>query len=143
MIDSPTCSTLGIAGRGIGKAMADKRQGRGLRHAAQARALPEKDSAVWLAPPLATTSTDFGHEQSAVRRVDVRDHMRAELTIAALVMAIRRQKPPPSLIHHCDSQYAAAGYRKVLSAAGMIQSMSRKGNCWDYPDGKLLRHSEN
>jgi transposase InsO family protein len=22
-------------------------------------------------------------------------------------------------------------YRKVLGAAGMIQSMSRKGNCWD------------
>ena len=29
------------------------------------------------------------------------------------------------------SQYAAAGYRKVLGAAGMIQSMSRKGNCRD------------
>ena len=29
------------------------------------------------------------------------------------------------------SQYAAADYRKVLNAAGMIQSMSRKGNCWD------------
>jgi putative transposase len=63
----------------------------------------------------------------------MRDHMRAELTIAALTMAIQRQKPPPGLIHHSDrgSQYAAAGYRKVLAAAGMIQSMSRKGNCWD------------
>jgi putative transposase len=63
----------------------------------------------------------------------MRDHMRAELTIAALIMAIQRQKPPPGLIHHSDrgSQYAAAGYRKLLSAAGMIQSMSRKGNCWD------------
>ena len=29
------------------------------------------------------------------------------------------------------SQYAAADYRKVLEAAGMIQSMSWKGNCWD------------
>jgi putative transposase len=47
--------------------------------------------------------------------------MRAELTIAALW-----QKPPPGLIHHSDrgSQYAAGGYRKLLSAAGMIQSMS-------------------
>ena len=26
---------------------------------------------------------------------------------------------------------SAADYRKVLGAAGMIQSMSRKGNCWD------------
>jgi putative transposase len=63
----------------------------------------------------------------------MRDHMRAELTIAALTMAIQRQKPPPGLIHHSDrgSQYAAAGYRKILSAAGVIQSMSRKGNCLD------------
>jgi transposase InsO family protein len=63
----------------------------------------------------------------------MRDHMRAELTIAALTMAIQRQKPPPGLIHHSDrgSQYAAADYRKALCAAGMIQSMSRKGNCWD------------
>jgi transposase InsO family protein len=63
----------------------------------------------------------------------MRGHMRAELTIAALTMAIQRQKPLPGLIHHSDrgSQYAAADYRKVLSAAGMIQSMSRKGNCWD------------
>ena len=112
----------------------------------------------------------------------MRDHMRAELTIAALTMAIQRQKPPPGLVHHSDrgsqpgfnhrrngrvssscssnasagvssqgfceprvegraplpqgvrrlfTQYAAADYRKVLDAAGMIQSMSRKGNCWD------------
>jgi putative transposase len=54
----------------------------------------------------------------------MREHMRAELTIAALTMAIQRQKPPPGLIHHSD-------YRKVLDAAGLIQSMSRKGNCWD------------
>jgi putative transposase len=63
----------------------------------------------------------------------MRDHMRAELTIAALTMAIQRQKPPPGLIHHSDrgSQYASVEYRKVLSATRMIQSMSRKGNCWD------------
>jgi putative transposase len=63
----------------------------------------------------------------------MRGHMRAELTIAALTMAIQRQKPLDGLIHHSDrgSQYAAADYRKVLGAAGMIQSMSRTGNCWD------------
>ena len=32
----------------------------------------------------------------------MRDHMRAELTIAALTMAIQRQKPPPGRIHHSD-----------------------------------------
>ena len=59
--------------------------------------------------------------------------MRAELSIAALTMAVQRQKPHPGLIHHSDrgSQYAAAEYRKLIKAAGMVQSMSRKGNCWD------------
>jgi len=32
----------------------------------------------------------------------MRDHIRAELTIAALTMAIQRQKPSPGLIHHSD-----------------------------------------
>jgi transposase InsO family protein len=63
----------------------------------------------------------------------MRDHMRQELTIAALTMAIQRRRPGPGLIHHSDrgSQYAAGSYRQVLDAADMVQSMSRKGNCWD------------
>jgi putative transposase len=41
--------------------------------------------------------------------------------------------------HHSDrgSQYAAAGCRKVLGAGGMIQSMHRKGNCWDNAPAEL------
>jgi hypothetical protein len=60
-------------------------------------------------------------------------HMRQELTTTALTMAIQRQRPGPGLIHHSDrgSQYAAGGYRQVLDAANIVQSMSRKGNCWD------------
>src|SRR3981189_1768643 len=63
----------------------------------------------------------------------MRDHLRAELAIAALSMATQRQRPAPGLIHHSDrgSQYAAADYRKALNEAGLVQSMSRKGNCWD------------
>jgi len=36
-------------------------------------------------------------------------------------------------IHHSDrgSQYASKAYRDALDEAGMVQSMSRKGNCWD------------
>src|SRR5262249_461820 len=39
----------------------------------------------------------------------MREHMRAELTIAALTMAIQRRRPGAGLIHHSDrgSQYAA------------------------------------
>ena len=63
----------------------------------------------------------------------MRDHMRAELTIAALTMAIQRRRPRAGLIHHSDrgSQYAAGDYRDILRAAAITRSMSRKGNCWD------------
>ena len=63
----------------------------------------------------------------------MRDHMRVELTLTALTMAIQRQRPAPGLIHHNDrgSQYAARDYQNALSNAGMTPSMSRKGNCWD------------
>ena len=63
----------------------------------------------------------------------MRDHMRAELTIAAPTMAIQRRRPRGGLVHHADrgSQYAAGDYRAILQAAAITQSMSRKGNCWD------------
>jgi putative transposase len=63
----------------------------------------------------------------------MRDHLRAELTIAAFTMAIQRRRPAAGLIHHSDrgSQYAAGNYREILQAAAIVQSMSRKGNCWD------------
>ena len=68
----------------------------------------------------------------------MRVHMRAELTIAALTMAIKRQKPHPGLTHHSGRgrQYAAAGYRKVHDAAGMIQSMRPKGKLGQRTGGK-------
>ena len=63
----------------------------------------------------------------------MRDHMRVELTLAALMMAVQRQRPAPGLIHHTDrgSQFAAHDYQNALAAAGMTCSMSRRGNCWD------------
>jgi len=56
-----------------------------------------------------------------------------DLTLSALRMALDRRQPGAGLIHHSDrgSQYAASAYRKVLSAHGIICSMSRRGNCWD------------
>ena len=38
----------------------------------------------------------------------MRDHMRAELTIAALTMAIQRRRPGAGLIHHSDSKSVPA-----------------------------------
>lgn len=62
------------------------------------------------------------------------DHLRAELCVDALVMAIRRHGPPPrGLIQHSDRgvQYASEPYRAVLERYGIVQSMSRKGDCLD------------
>ena len=59
--------------------------------------------------------------------------MTAELVQCALKKALRFRKPLPGCIHHSDrgSQYCAAEYRKDIEKAGMIPSMSRKGNCYD------------
>jgi transposase InsO family protein len=59
--------------------------------------------------------------------------MTRELTLDALKMAIIRRQPEAGLVHHSDrgSQYASDEYQGLLSAHGMLCSMSRKGNCWD------------
>ncbi|GJD73654.1 IS3 family transposase ISMdi5 [Methylobacterium goesingense] len=61
----------------------------------------------------------------------MRDHMRAELTSAALMMGTRRQRPGARLVCHfdCGSQYAAKAYRKQLVSMKATPSMSRTG-CW-------------
>ena len=57
----------------------------------------------------------------------------ARLAIAALKSAIRERDPPKGCIHHSDrgSQYASADYRKLLTAHGLVGSMSRRGNPYD------------
>ena len=61
------------------------------------------------------------------------DHMRAELAIDALKMAIGRRCPAAGLIFHSDrgSQYTSRAYQALLRSNGALSSMSRKGNCWD------------
>jgi putative transposase len=61
------------------------------------------------------------------------DHLRADLPLAALKMAISAQRPGAGLIHHSDRgvQYASESYRKAIRSAGFLASMSRKGDCYD------------
>ena len=55
------------------------------------------------------------------------------LVLNALGMALRHRHPPVNLLFHSDRgvQYASADYRRALSQAGLVASMSRNGNCYD------------
>ena len=56
------------------------------------------------------------------------------LALDALLMAEKaRRNRLPGLVHHTDrgSPYASDDYRKAVTRHGMVQSMSRKGDCWD------------
>jgi putative transposase len=70
-------------------------------------------------------------------------HMSAELVKEAFLMAYWRHKPAKGLLFHSDrgSQYAAHLFRRLLAALGMVQSMSRKGNCWDNAVAESFFHS--
>jgi putative transposase len=62
------------------------------------------------------------------------NHLRAELAIAALTMALEDRRPPwGSLIHHSDRgvQYACGDYARILAGHGIAASMSRVGNPYD------------
>ena len=57
----------------------------------------------------------------------------AALTVSALRMALSRAKPKPGCIFHSDQgiEYAAHEYRDLVQSAGLVRSMSRKGNPLD------------
>ena len=60
--------------------------------------------------------------------------MEAEVTsVAAWRMAVRNRPITKSLLFHSDRgvQYACQQFRKQLTGKPVVQSMSRKGNCWD------------
>ncbi|MBI1883926.1 MAG: IS3 family transposase [Chlamydiae bacterium] len=59
--------------------------------------------------------------------------MPKELVISAYMRAKGSRKPDEHLIFHSDrgSQYASKEFSWLLKRHGAIQSMSRKGNCWD------------
>jgi len=56
-----------------------------------------------------------------------------EMVLEAFQKAFWRRKPGKGLIVHSDQgvQYACDEFRKTLKKHGFIQSMSRKGDCWD------------
>lgn len=61
------------------------------------------------------------------------EHIDTPLVRQALAMALLHRRPPAQLLFHSDRgvQYASAEYRQALDQAGLVASMSRRGNCYD------------
>jgi putative transposase len=64
---------------------------------------------------------------------DLSSSLKAESTIKAFEQAVCQRKPQRELIVHSDRgiQYACKDFRECLSKHACIQSISRKGDCWD------------
>ncbi len=60
-------------------------------------------------------------------------HLKTELVVDALEMAIWRRRPAAGLIHHTDrgSQYTALSFGKRLEEVGIVPSMGRTGSALD------------
>ena len=61
------------------------------------------------------------------------EHMRFDLVVDALQMAVHRRRPEPGLIHHSDQggQYVSLGFGQQARDAGISISMGSKGDCFD------------
>jgi putative transposase len=60
-------------------------------------------------------------------------HLRTELVVDALQMAIARRKPAPGLVHHSDRgvQYTSLSFGRKLEDEGLVPSMGRVGSAYD------------
>ncbi len=61
------------------------------------------------------------------------DHLRTELALDALALALCARRPGANLVHHTDRgcQYTAAAYREALAARGLTASLRRSGESLD------------
>ncbi len=71
------------------------------------------------------------------------NRMQASLVNDALLMAVWQRKPDKGLIWHTDrgSQYASKIHRDLLKEHHIVQSMSRKGDCWDNAVAESFFHT--
>lgn len=60
-------------------------------------------------------------------------HLRTELVVDALQMAVWRRKPVPGLVHHSDQgvQYTSLSFSERLREVGITPSMGRTGSALD------------
>jgi putative transposase len=63
----------------------------------------------------------------------MREHLRTELVVEALEMAIHNRRPPAGVIHHSDQgcQYTSFAFGRRLVEAGIVPSMGSVGDAYD------------
>lgn len=61
------------------------------------------------------------------------DHLRTEIVVDALEMAVSRRRPDAGLVHHSDqgSQYTSLVFTRRCRAVGIDVSMGSRGDCFD------------
>lgn len=74
---------------------------------------------------------------------DLSDSLEDKSTINAFKKALMRRRPDPGLMVHSDRgvQYVSNDFRLMLEKNNCIQSMSRKGNCWDNAVAESFFHT--
>jgi putative transposase len=107
----------------------------------QRRFRPEAPNVLWVADITYLRSWEGWLYLAAVqdaysRRIvgwSMADHMRADLVVDALNMAVARRRPEAGLIHHSDqgSQFVSLGFGQACGKAGIARSMGSRGDCYD------------
>ena len=71
------------------------------------------------------------------------DRLTSGFVVKAMYQAIGRRRPSSECIFHSDRgiQYASTDFRDILKAYGFVQSMSRKGNCYDNAVAESFFHT--
>jgi putative transposase len=61
------------------------------------------------------------------------DHLRTELVLSALDMALWTRRPDPGVIHHSDHgcQYTSIAFGSRCQEAGVVPSLGSRGDCYD------------
>jgi len=61
------------------------------------------------------------------------DHLRRELVLDALGMALHQRKPSPGVVHHNDHgvQYTSIDFGRTLRTSGVVASMGSIGDAFD------------
>jgi len=61
------------------------------------------------------------------------EHLRTELVLAALDMALWNRRPDPGVIHHSDHgcQYTSVAFGSRCQEEGVVPSLGSRGDCFD------------